>query len=138
MREEFKRELLEEVYNVGYRYLTTDDDGDDCVFKTEPKRVTDYWNDEASSGNYLPFSLGFSSWVDEEPKIIAELLGIYEVDWSQIPVDTKILVSDDVNKWHKRYFAKYEGNMVYAWNNGLTSWNAKGSNCWEYAKLAEE
>ena len=38
------------------------------------------------------------------------------VDWSKVPVDTKILVSDydDTSVWIRRYFAKYENGIVYA------------------------
>ena len=70
---------------------------------------------------------------------IAEELGI--VDWSEVPVDTPILVKqwkDD--KWEKRYFAYFKDGKVYAWLCGVTSWSDDGS-CgttnWRYAKLAE-
>ena len=63
------------------------------------------------------------------------------VDWSKVPVDTKILVRDYENKsWEKRYFAKYKDNTVYAWGNGTTSWTNDDDYTteWNYAKLAEE
>ena len=64
-----------------------------------------------------------------------------EVDWSKVEVDTPILVRTvEGADWVKRSFAKYEGGMVYAWNNGVTSWTALDNECvtpWQYAKLAE-
>lgn len=67
----------------------------------------------------------------EEPKI----------DWSKVEVDTPILVRTvEGADWVKRNFAKYEGGMVYVWNNGKTSWTALDNGSvtpWEYAKLAE-
>lgn len=60
------------------------------------------------------------------------------VDWSKVAVDTKVLVSDDGEQWHKRYFAKYENGMGYCWNNGATSWTTGLMEVWEYTKLAEE
>ena len=61
------------------------------------------------------------------------------VDWSKVAVDTKVLVSDDGEKWHKRHFARYEEGIVYVWNYGGTSWTTTGLiETWEYAKLAEE
>ena len=69
------------------------------------------------------------------------------VDWSKVPVDTKILVSNCINgageviEWRKRYFAKYENGIVYAWNDGKTSFTAElDGSCmnWEYAKLYKE
>lgn len=61
-----------------------------------------------------------------------------EVDWSKVDVDTPILVKAiDDGKWKKRYFAKYEGGVVYAWGGGKTSWNKDCVASWKYAKLAE-
>ena len=64
-----------------------------------------------------------------------------EVDWSKVEVDTPILVRTvEWAEWARRYFAKYEDGMVYAWNLGRTSWSAtydKEVTAWKYAKLAE-
>ena len=68
----------------------------------------------------------------EEPK----------VDWSKVEVDTPILVRINEDKeWERRYFAKYENGVIYAWNSGCTSWTTHCMTAcmtaWEYAKLAE-
>lgn len=60
------------------------------------------------------------------------------VDWSKVPVDTKVLVSDDGGKWFKRYFASYEDGRVYVWYGGGTSWSNNLTSPYNYAKLAEE
>lgn len=61
-----------------------------------------------------------------------------EVDWSQVEVDTPILVKySELTKWQKRHFAKYENGIVYAWNNGETSWTTVAMTDWKYAKLVE-
>lgn len=72
-------------------------------------------------------------WADEE---YAEP----EVDWSKVPVDTKIWVRDSkCEEWVPRYFAKYENGVFGAWNSGATSFSAEDSvTNWKYAKLAEE
>lgn len=62
------------------------------------------------------------------------------VDWSKVAVDTPILVrNSEKNSWEKRYFAKYENGIVYAWENGVTSWSTGSGDVtdWEFAKLAE-
>lgn len=64
-----------------------------------------------------------------------------EVDWSQVPVNMKILVRNDENQtWLKRYFAKYDNGVVYAWADGSTLWSAGDSTPmpWNYAKIAED
>ena len=63
------------------------------------------------------------------------------VDWSKVAVDTPILVRDfEGDEWGRRYFAKYENGIVYAWCAGATSWSACRSiniTDWKFAKLAE-
>lgn len=65
-----------------------------------------------------------------------------EVDWSKVPIDTPILVSDaGVNCWSRRYFAgvsKQGEPLVYP--NGKTSWSSESFHrpeTWSYIKLAE-
>ena len=67
-----------------------------------------------------------------------------ETDWSKVEVDTPILVRhSEKAEWIRRYFAKYENGLVYAWSNGLTSWTAFDNfdnddvTAWSYAKLEE-
>ena len=75
---------------------------------------------------------------------IASLEFAEVIDWSEIPVDTKVLVSDDGKEWSRRHFAEYKDGKVYCFNNGATSFTAQGSEflsgkvSWEYAKLYEE
>lgn len=64
------------------------------------------------------------------------------IDWSKVPVDSKILVSDKEDKgWKRKYFAKYKDGKVYAWAWGKTSFTANNNEDvtdWEYAKLYNE
>lgn len=63
------------------------------------------------------------------------------VDWTKVPVDTPILVRDcECGNWNRRYFAKYENGILYAWADGATSWSVPCSDDmtrWKMAKLAE-
>ena len=60
------------------------------------------------------------------------------IDWSKVAVDTPILIRDSsFSEWGKRYFAKYENGIVYAWNNGATSWSGDRCTPWKLAKLPE-
>ena len=62
-----------------------------------------------------------------------------EIDWSDVNVDTPILVREGEGEdWVKRYFAEYKDGVVYAWCGGSTSWDANNMMMsWKYAKLAE-
>lgn len=85
------------------------------------------------------FNIGFCDktalkWADEEYIESKE-----QVNWSEISVDTPILVKDSTDSdWLKRYFAKYEDGIIYAFYDGRTSWSECKILGWEYAKLAEE
>ena len=68
------------------------------------------------------------------------------VDWSKVPVDTKILVANFTGNdyeivWKKRHFAKYENGKIYAWTYGATSFSVdSGDLCtrWDFVKLYKE
>ena len=63
-----------------------------------------------------------------------------KVDWSEVAIDTQILVSNNEVNWYRGYFAGFDGNFVSAWKGGSTSWSAQFADYvskWKYAKLAE-
>lgn len=64
----------------------------------------------------------------------------YNVDWSKVEVDTKILVSNDYIRWYHAHFAKFEDNTIYTFSNGATSFTYGYSafEPWKYAKLYGE
>lgn len=64
------------------------------------------------------------------------------VDWSKVPVDTKVFVRDsDSESWCPRYFARFKNGGIFTWTNGATSFSAKGFDdvtLWRQGKLAED
>ena len=68
------------------------------------------------------------------------------IDWSKVPVDTKILVANLIGNdgelvWKKRYFAKYENGKIYAWTYGATSFTIDSDDLctrWDFVKLYKE
>lgn len=72
-------------------------------------------------------------WLEEEYEL--------KIDWSKVPVDTKVYVREgEKREWTPRYFAKFKDNKVYVWANGKTSFTAPNKSIinYKYAKLAEE
>lgn len=71
----------------------------------------------------------------------AEYIEPEEVDWSEVAVDTPILVKKlRSHDWSRRYFSHYDNKngLVCAFNGGKTSWTGQGDwKGWNYAKLAE-
>ena len=62
-----------------------------------------------------------------------------EIDWSKIPIDTPVLVSDNGVKWKRRYFVrKTSEDMFCVYSNGATSWSTDGRvSVYKYGKLWE-
>lgn len=70
-----------------------------------------------------------------------ELVMNYEpkVDWTKVPVDTKVLVKDyKSDDWLKRHFAKYEDNKIYAYDDGKSSFTTDVIVSWRYGKLYKD
>ena len=61
-----------------------------------------------------------------------------EIDWSKVPIDTPVLVSDNNRDWYHRHLAKVVENRPYIWGDGRTSWTTNGNDVlYKYTKLAE-
>lgn len=65
------------------------------------------------------------------------------IDWSTIPVDARVLVSDDGEYWRPRYFAGVDSNGTpMVWAGGMASWTAgddvSDTLVYNYIKLAKE
>lgn len=133
--------LLQKLYDDGWRYYVRNIGG--VAFLTTKKPVMEGNILEITSGEKIKHADAIRNIMPEINKCvvldIAEELGI--VDWSKVPVDTKILVSCDGCNWFKKYFAKVQNGEIYAWDNGFTSWSVSNKEyCvtrWRYAKLAE-
>lgn len=127
---QFTDELFERMYDMGYRKAEIEDD-----------TLFFFVNERDYLCPFLPRVPVKSTCFEVKDQLIdvAEYIGI--IDWSKVKVDTPILVKDDYDdKWEKAYFAKYEDEMIYAWNNERTSFSAINENdtyIWNRAKLAE-
>lgn len=70
-------------------------------------------------------------WADEEYKEP-------EVDWSKVPVDAPVLVSNDGKEWSRRHFSRVVNGIPHTWMYGSTSWTAHNNETtYHYIKLAE-
>ena len=138
--------LLQKVYESGYRYMAMDKDWRLFLYEHEPIKYENTWKcidgDYDEIPDYLDTLINsLISWEDEKTLDIAKYLGI--IDWENVPVDTKVLVSDDGKSWEKRYFKCYDKDtkMVVCFENGRTSWSREildDGFKWTYYKLAED
>lgn len=124
-KEKFKDEIVE-IACKGYDFALKDG----TVVKCQD---TDCWTCSFSSHiDGVCCSVKRKNWANSE----------YEeyVDWSKVPVDTKILVRDNENvPWSPRHFSRIKQGRVYTFSYGRTSFTSRGKECcWRYAKLYKE
>ena len=113
--------------NVGKIYI---DDKEGVKWKVEQKYkdIFDLYDNENDSISYYGYGISELSEMNFEEVI----------DWSKVPIDTKIIISDDNKDWNRRHFAKYENGKIYTWIDGCTSFTTNKTTSWKYAKLYEE
>ena len=140
--------LLSKAYDVGNRYIVMNERREVFLFKNKPSKGMYDWYDGRNDFGCLPMCLCESfnqlvSWEDKEPLDIGKYLGI--VDWANVPVDTKVLVSDNGESWERKYFKRYakeNGEYKYiCFADGCTFWSNKDNYNgigWKYCKLAED
>lgn len=138
------KSMLQHIYDKGFKYVFFNSERG--VYQASQQKPC--FEDDTymyCDGFRQDFSDGFST------VLLNDLLDAYNyidvleelnvVDWSQVAVDTPILVQDlKGGSYNKRYFAKYEDGKIYAWKDGTTSWTAVSKGyitVWNYAKLAK-
>ena len=61
------------------------------------------------------------------------------IDWEKIPIDTKVLVSNDGETWYHRHFGGTQDGSPTVYADGKTSWTKIGKPLkYMFIKLAEE
>lgn len=126
-REKYAKEIIELAVNTGMFALKN---GRPALCREIKCEECDFYESDLCKGSTYNFREWLNSEYIEPP-----------VDWSKVAVDTPILVRDrEKEAWRRRYFAKYENGIVYAWYEGTTSWSVHGAVDmvgWKMAKLAE-
>nr|DAJ99162.1 MAG TPA: hypothetical protein [Caudoviricetes sp.] len=136
--------FLKNLHSKGYRYLFYDPTIN--IYTASEQKP--YFKDNKYMSCYGSKKSAIVSQL--ETAIVAELLEQYLyieiekhvdcVDWENVPVDTKIIVSHSPDSPdYCRYFAEYKDGKIYAWDYGATSWSSdvKSKNWWEHAKLVK-
>lgn len=134
---------FKECYNLGFKYVFYNpDSGIYMLSEQEPvfRDTTFMYCD----GKKYSMESYFSRLVVKDLLINRNYIAVKDhidvVDWENVPVDTKIIVSHTSGSAdYYRYFAEYKDGKVYAWDCGATSWSSsdKSKTHWEHAKLVE-
>lgn len=138
------KSFLQNLYNKGYRYIFFNPtirvyiaSEQEPYFK-DNKYMHCYGNKRTAIVSSLEVTV-IQEWLESHLYIKIDK-HIDVVDWENVPVDTKIIVSHSTGSPdYCRYFAEYKDGKVYAWDYGATSWSSdvKSKNWWEHAKLVK-
>lgn len=129
--------LLQKLYDNGIKYIAFSKFYNGYIgMKNKPLFMKT--GDVISAADYI-ITLGDLLPDFNEPNYldIGKYLGI--VDWSKVAVDTPILVDKTERLQVKRHFAGFDGEHVYYYGNGRSSWTFDCTECIspKYVKLAE-
>lgn len=132
-----------EKYIVKNKIFGEDKDGCMLELYSDLKTWLQTFDDDLKKINRIDKHSDIMKVLDCDNKVIWERK---EIDWTKVPVDTKVLVRNFKEEWVKRYFAEYKDGMFYAFNNGgtswstsnKTSWGVSNKTSWRECKLAEE
>lgn len=135
--------FLKTIYDKGLNYLYFDKDTGMYTASSEEPEFDDT-TFIFCGGCHSTIQGLFAKKIIEELLEFRNYIAIDEhidcVDWENVPVDTKIIVSHSTGSPdYYRYFAEYKDGKVYAWDYGATSWSsdAKSKSWWEHAKLVK-
>ena len=135
--------FLKTIYDKGLNYLYFDKDTGMYTASSEEPEFDDT-TFIFCGGCHSTIQGLFAKKVIEELLEFRNYIAIDEhidcVDWENVPVDTKIIVSHSTGSPdYYRYFAEYKDGKVYTWDYGATSWSsdAKSKNWWKHTKLVK-
>lgn len=138
------KSFLQDLYNKGYRYIFFDPTiriyiaSEQEPYFEDNKYMHCYGNKRTAIVSSLEVTV-IQEWLESYLYIKIDK-HIDVVDWENVPVDTKIIVSHTSGSAdYYRYFAEYKDGKVYAWDCGATSWSSdsKSKSWWEHAKLVK-
>ncbi len=125
---QFTDELFKRMYDLGYKFA-----------EISYCNIYFWKNKKEKLGLFTPrINVDCTCFkVNDQMINIEEYLGI--VDWGKVKVDTPILVDETERLQVKRHFARFDGEHVYYYGNGRSSWtfDSTESISPKYVKLAE-
>lgn len=135
---EDEKAYLRIAYDKGYRYVATDEDSFTCFYTEKPPKGVECWGEANCTGSLVNFG---TSWKDNEPTKIADLLGIDDTDWSQVKPFTPVWVRDNEGEeWEKALFLKRTDDIRTPFmTTYYAKWTDDGSwEDWTYCRLATQ
>ena len=126
---EFRKFILKDLIERGYKYIARDSDGTLYAYSHKPIKQYKVWgfeidtyDKEYENISILKTIFTDIKWEDVEP------FRIPYTDWKEVPVDTPVVYTGVSGKNYIRYFCKYdeENDRVVLYIDGRTSLTEQG------------
>lgn len=120
---ELRKFMFEDLMKMGYKYIARDREGKIYAYSAKPtkQKKEEEWI-SARTDRYKDISLLSRiftdiKWEDAEP------FRIPYVNWDDVPVDTKVIVTgEDGSEWKCHFCKKLNDNAILVFRDGKTSW----------------
>lgn len=123
---EGRKWLLQKLYDRGFEYVFYAGGlGGYIATKQQPETLDNHTYIEGSFERIDVLSDLIPDFNEPNYLDIGKYLGI--IDWSNIPVDTPIIVNELPSVELRRYFKEYKDGKVYYFSGGRTSWSSMSS-----------
>ena len=77
---------------------------------------------------YVPGCTGYSAALED-----------FEVTLVNLPIDTKVLVSNNKEEWYPRHFSHFDEDAdIWVWDEGKTSFTSIATSVWNYWKFPDK
>ena len=121
---EFRKLLFKILVKEGYKYIARNKDGELYTYSNKPVKLERSWlfikpSDANYHKNISLASCIFTDikWEDEKP------FRIPCVNWKDVPVDTRVIVTGvDDSEWKCHFYKKLNDNAILVFIDGKTSW----------------
>ena len=123
---ELRQFIFKYYMKIGYEYIARDKDGTIYAYSCKPSKREKAWVIDKASADGKCEDISLLShiftdieWEDVDP------FRIPYVNWEEVPVDTKVIVTgEDGSEWKGHFCKKYDCSTVSVFHGGKTSWTA--------------
>lgn len=140
-----QRSFMEVLYKLGVRYIATDTWG--CTFGLSVKPEMNYLGRFQRVTDREAIAISLERFKELIPAnnifgMVDLTRHLHKVDWSKVPIDEPVLVSNEGEEWFRRHFAGVRGKELCVFLQGFSSWTAgddPANVCtYKFVKLANE
>ncbi len=120
---ELRKFMFEEFIKMGYKYIARDKDGAIFAYSSKPTKKNKVWildsapvNDTYQNISLISRMFTDVKWGDKKP------FEIPCVNWDDVPVDTKVIVTGVHDSKWKCHFCEKLNDKILVFRDGKTSW----------------